>query len=64
MPNRAKMMEALDDAFAEHVKTLFAVFATSDDVAQAEPRFVRGLKRACDAHEKALAAIVTLAPVG
>jgi hypothetical protein len=62
MPDRKQMMEALDAAFAEHVKTLFAILAGSADVAQAEPRFAKGLKQACDAHEKAVAAIATLSP--
>ena len=62
MPNREKMMEAIDNAFAEHVKTLFAVLATTAD-AEAAQRFARGLKQACDAHDKAVAAIAILAPV-
>jgi hypothetical protein len=62
MPDRKQMMGALDDAFAEHMKTLFEVFANSADVNQAEPRFAKGLKQACDAHEKAVAAIAALTP--
>jgi hypothetical protein len=62
MPDRNQMMEALDAAFAEHIKTLFAIFAGSPDVAQAQPHFAKGLKQACDAHEKAVAAIAALTP--
>jgi hypothetical protein len=62
MPDRKQMMGALDDAFADHMRTLFAVFAGSADVTQAELHFAKGLKQACDAHEKAVAAIATLTP--
>ena len=63
MPHRDQIIEALDGAFAEHVKTLFAVLATSPDIAQAQQRFAKGLKQACDAHENAVATIATLKPV-
>jgi hypothetical protein len=62
MPDRKQMMGALDAAFAEHMKTLFEVLANNADVNQAEPRFAKGLKQACDAHEKAVAAIAALTP--
>jgi len=62
MPDRAQLMEALDDAFSEQMKTLFGVFAGSADVGKAEPRFAKGLTQACEAYEKAAAAIAALAP--
>jgi hypothetical protein len=57
MPNRKQMMGALDDAFAEQMKTLFVVLAGSTDVDKAAPRFAKGLAQACDAYDKAAEAI-------
>jgi len=64
MPDRNQMMAALDNAFAEQMKTLFSVFAgsPSPEAAKAEPRFARGLAQACEAYEKAAAAIAALTP--
>jgi hypothetical protein len=57
MPGKKQMMAALDDAFAEQMKTLFGVLAGSTDVAKAAPRFAKGLAQACDAYDKASDAI-------
>jgi hypothetical protein len=51
------MISALDDAFAEQMKTLFTVLAGSGDVAKAAPRFAKGLAQTCDAYDKAADAI-------
>jgi hypothetical protein len=57
MPGRKQMMRALDDAFAEQMKTLFGVLAGSTDLGKAVPRFTKGLAQACDAYDKAAEAI-------
>jgi hypothetical protein len=61
MPGRKQMMGALDDAFAEQMKTLFVVLAGSTDLAKAVPRFTKGLAQACDAYDKAAEAIAAQA---
>jgi hypothetical protein len=63
MPDRKEMMAALDEAFAEQMKTLFGVLASSTNLTEATPRFVQGLSQARVAYLKASEAIAAMANV-
>ena len=63
MPDRKEMMAALDEAFAEQMKTLFGVLASSANLTEATPRFVQGLSQARVAYLKASEAIAAMANV-
>lgn len=61
---KAKVIEAIDDAFADGLKNLFAKLVsgleTEDDPIPSVERFKKGVAFHDDAHSRALAAVETI----